>query len=177
MQGCFWGVEQKFAQHFRSAGVQTAVGYTGGTLPKPTYERVRSKRSVRVFVHRRPASLLARSCGQCCKQVVLQVCCGNTGHAEAVQLVYDERVKYDDLVRESPCAPALCTCKQYALPVCVLRQQVNFFYSIHNASLPRSKASQYRSAIFYEGDDQKAIAEVRALPCLTHPIFVQSSFV
>jgi len=23
--------------------VQTAVGYTGGTLPKPTYERVRSK--------------------------------------------------------------------------------------------------------------------------------------
>ena len=57
LQGCFWGVEQKFAQHFRSAGLQTAVGYTGGTVPKPTYERVRSKEAWRVLVHSSPREL------------------------------------------------------------------------------------------------------------------------
>ena len=38
-QGCFWGVEQKFAQKFKGA-VQTTVGYTGGTTQKPTYGQV-----------------------------------------------------------------------------------------------------------------------------------------
>jgi peptide-methionine (S)-S-oxide reductase len=52
-------------------------------------------------------------------------------------------------------------------------QQVEFFYSIHNASLSRSKASQYRSAIFYEGEDQKAVAEVRRFPSLAHPVCLQ----
>ena len=52
-------------------------------------------------------------------------------------------------------------------------QQVDFFYSIHNASLPRSKASQYRSAIFYDDEDQKAIAEVHTFPFL-HTLSVSS---
>ena len=38
--GCFWGVEAAFRQIRGVAS--TAVGYCGGTLPNPTYERVRT---------------------------------------------------------------------------------------------------------------------------------------
>ena len=117
--------------------------------------------------------MLACFCVRRCEQVVLQVCCGNTGHAEAVQLVYDDRVKFDDLVRGSPRALALRACKPHATNSQQAPQQVDFFYSIHNASLPRSKASQYRSAIFYDDEDQKAIAEVHTFPFL-HTLSVSS---
>jgi peptide-methionine (S)-S-oxide reductase len=67
-----------------------------------------------------------------------QVCNGDTGHTEAVQIKYDGNiVSYQDLL--------------------------NIFFGIHDpTTLNRQGAdigTQYRSAIFYHNEDQKNIAE------------------
>ena len=66
------------------------------------------------------------------------VCTGNTGHAEAIELVYDaEHVTYAALL--------------------------SFFWQHHNpTTLNRQgpdEGSQYRSAIFYRNPEQKRLAE------------------
>ena len=66
-----------------------------------------------------------------------QVCSGETGHAEAVQVSFDpSRISY--------------------------REILEIFFSIHDpTTLNRQDAdvgTQYRSAIFYHGDQQKTIA-------------------
>ena len=67
-----------------------------------------------------------------------QVCGGNTGHAEAVQLTFD---------------PAQIS----------FRELLEIFFTIHDpTTLNRQGAdvgTQYRSAIFYADDEQKRVAE------------------
>lgn len=67
-----------------------------------------------------------------------QVCGGNTGHAEVVQITYDrQQINYRDLLE--------------------------VFFAVHDpTTLNRQGAdegTQYRSAIFYHNDEQKRIAD------------------
>ena len=67
-----------------------------------------------------------------------QVCTGTTGHAEAVQIMFDPRVvSYEDLL--------------------------SLFWRMHNPTTPNRQGpdlgSQYRSAIFYHSQEQRIAAE------------------
>jgi peptide-methionine (S)-S-oxide reductase len=101
--GCFWGVEVTFRQ---IPGVLDAVsGYSGGTMPNPTYE---------------------------------DVCSDRTGHAEVVQVTFDPaRVTYDKLL--------------------------DVFFTSHDPTQMNRQGPdvgrQYRSAVFYHSDEQRAAAE------------------
>jgi peptide methionine sulfoxide reductase msrA/msrB len=101
--GCFWGVEEILRQI--PGVVDTTVGYTGGTLERPTYHDVSR---------------------------------GDTGHAEAVRIVFDpKRISYE--------------------------QVLDVFFRLHDpTTLNRQHndvGSQYRSAIFYHDDAQREVAE------------------
>jgi peptide-methionine (S)-S-oxide reductase len=101
--GCFWCTE---AAYSIIKGVERIEpGYTGGTVPNPSYEEVST---------------------------------GTTGHAEAAQIYFDpEVISY--------------------------REILEVFFTIHDpTSLNRQGAdvgTQYRSAIFYHSQEQKAVAE------------------
>lgn len=101
--GCFWGVEDTF-RHIDGV-TATRVGYTGGHVPRATYE---------------------------------QVCSDTTGHAEAVEVVYDpDRVCYEELLAA--------------------------FWAGHDPTTPNRQGpdvgSQYRSVIFAQDDEQRLAAE------------------
>ncbi len=101
--GCFWGMEELFRA--LPGVISTDVGYTGGTLPNPTYE---------------------------------QICTGQTGHAEALQIVFDpERISFGEILRR--------------------------FFQVHDpTSLNRQGndlGTQYRSAIFVHSESQRQAAE------------------
>lgn len=79
----------------------------------------------------------------CCSQalhacmVMMQVCSGSTGHAEAVQLIYDPKtVSYETLCES--------------------------FFNGHDATTKNRQGgdvgTQYRSAIFYHSDEQKRVS-------------------
>lgn len=101
--GCFWCVEAVFRE---LKGVEKVTsGYSGGTVPNPTYE---------------------------------QVCAGTTGHAEAIQLVFDPAViRYEELLE--------------------------IFWKTHDPTTLNRQGNdvgtQYRSAIFYHSDEQRRAAE------------------
>jgi len=101
--GCFWSIEEAFRQ--MDGVIDVAVGYSGGSVPNPTYR---------------------------------MVCMDRTGHAEVVQIQYDaDQVSFDDLL--------------------------NLFWQIHDPTTLNRQGvdigSQYRSAIFFYTDRQRAAAE------------------
>ena len=101
--GCFWGAEKIFWQ---LEGVySTAVGYTAGPTPNPTYG---------------------------------EVCSGQTGHAEAVQVVFDPGVTSYDMM--------LKTFWENHDPTQGMRQGNDI-------------GTQYRSGIYVSSDTQRAAAE------------------
>jgi peptide-methionine (S)-S-oxide reductase len=120
--GCFWCTEAVFTE--LKGVMRVEPGYSGGTMPNPSYE---------------------------------QVCTGNTGHAEVVQVTFDPSVvTYKDLLQ--------------------------IFLTIHDPTTKNRQGAdvgtQYRSIILYRTPEQKSIAEqvikeVAALGIWNAPIVTQ----
>ena len=101
--GCFWCLD---AVYRTLEGVQDVVsGYTGGTVPNPSYE---------------------------------EVCTGTTGQAEAVAVTFDPAV----------------------IPAEVI---LDVFFTLHDPRQLNRQGNdvgtQYRSAMLYDGEEQKALFE------------------
>lgn len=101
--GCFWCTEAVF--NIVKGVEKVEPGYTGGSVPNPTYE---------------------------------QVSTGTTGHAEAAQVTFNPRV-------------------------ISFREILEIFFATHDPTTLNRQGpdvgTQYRSAIFYHNEEQKATAE------------------
>jgi peptide-methionine (S)-S-oxide reductase len=100
--GCFWCTEAVFLDVVGVKSVES--GYTGGSVPNPTYK---------------------------------QVCGGDTGHAEAIRVTFDnEQIGYDDLL--------------------------DIFFATHDPTQLNRQGNdvgtQYRSAIFPQNEEQECKA-------------------
>jgi len=100
--GCFWCTEAVFEELKGVTKVES--GYSGGTVPNPSYR---------------------------------QVCSGDTGHAEVSQITFDPRI-------------------------ISLKEILKVFFTVHDPTTLNRQGhdvgTQYRSVIFYRGDEQKAVA-------------------
>lgn len=101
--GCFWCVEAVF--NIIRGVEKIEPGYTGGSVPNPTYEQVSS---------------------------------GTTGHAEAAEITFD---------------PSVIS----------YREILEIFFASHDPTTLNRQGpdvgTQYRSAIFYHNEEQKATAK------------------
>jgi peptide-methionine (S)-S-oxide reductase len=113
--GCFWCLEAVYQE---VEGVEEIVsGYTGGSVPNPSYR---------------------------------QVCSGETGHAEVVQVHFDPaRISY--------------------------RRILEIFFAIHDPTTMNAQGAdvgtQYRSAIFVHTPEQRAAAEALVEELETERLF------
>ena len=107
--GCFWSVQESFQS--AHGIIKTIVGYTGSQIH---------------------CSSLKNS-----PPTYQEVCTGRTGHAEAVQILYNpSQISYSDLLK--------------------------IFWACHNPTQLNRQGpdvgSQYRSVIFYNSEEQKLMA-------------------
>jgi peptide-methionine (S)-S-oxide reductase len=144
--------------YFGSGGGREAHGAESGVLPKPSVE-LQSEKNVKEGEKR--TAVLANGCFWCTEAVFDQlegvhdvvsgyaggtketanykaVCTGRTGHAEAVRVTYEPaKISYAQLLR--------------------------VFFATHDPTTKDQQGPdhgpQYRSAIFYENDEQKRVAE------------------
>ena len=129
--GCFWCVEAAFN---RLKGVRSAIsGYSNGHTVNPTYSQVCVFCHFFIFLIFLTHHANIDSC-----RFRIQVCSGNTGHAEVVQVEYDKSVLDTQTL-------------------------LKVFFFVHDPTQLNRQGNdigtQYRSGVFYTEPEQKSLAE------------------
>jgi peptide-methionine (S)-S-oxide reductase len=124
------GVKPAAASHVGPGGSLETATFGAGCFwcVEATFQRLKGVKSV----------VSGYSGGQVENPTYAQVCAGNTGHAEVVQVTFDPtRISFDELLE--------------------------VFWGTHEPTTPNRQGNdvgtQYRSAIFYHGDEQRKLAE------------------